>query len=107
MKRLFTVFGLAGLCAMAMALSAFNKVFHDKYGIKDDSTLGKASCAACHMKATGGKLNPYGKDIQSAMKAERATKLSAAILGKVEGLDSDKDGKKNIDEIKADTMPGG
>jgi hypothetical protein len=106
MKRLlFTCLAVSAF-AMAMALSTFSKVFHDKYGIKEGSDLDKAACAVCHVKPKGGKLNAYGKDIQVAMKAEGVKKMTAAILAKVEGLDSDKDGKKNIDEIKGDKNPG-
>lgn len=106
MKRLVTTSIIVGACAMAMALSAFSAVFTAKYNIKAGSNLGKAACAVCHTGSKGGKLNPYGKDVQAAMKAARASKLTAAILTQVENLDSDKDGKKNIDEIKADSMPG-
>ncbi len=90
-----------------MAMTTFNKVFHDKYDIKPTSNIGKADCAACHVKKKGGALNPYGKDIAAAMKAAGSKKLTPAILSKVEGLDSDKDGKSNIAEIKADSLPGG
>jgi hypothetical protein len=106
MKRLLFVTLAMGAFAMAMALSAFTKVFHEKYNVKEGSNLDKAACAVCHLKPKGGKLNPYGKDLQAAMKAADSKKLTPAILAKVEGMDSDKDGKKNIDEIKADSNPG-
>ncbi|MBV6459478.1 MAG: hypothetical protein HONBIEJF_02626 [Fimbriimonadaceae bacterium] len=106
MKKLLFTAGVMVIMAMAMALATYNKVFHDKYNVKKDSTLGKADCAVCHVKPKGGKLNAYGKDLSDAMKAEKSKKLTPAILAKVEGLDSDKDGKKNIDEIKADSNPG-
>lgn len=106
MKRLLFVCLTLGAFAMAMALTAYSKVFHDKYGVKEGSALDQAACAVCHVKVKGGKLNAYGKDIQVAMKAEGVKKMTAAILGKVEGLDSDKDGKKNLDEIKGDKNPG-
>lgn len=106
MKRLLFTCITVGVVTMAMALSSFSKVFHEKYDVKADSNLDKAACGVCHMKAKGGKLNPYGKDVQAAMKAEGAKKLTPAILAKVEGLDSDKDGKRNGAEIKADDLPG-
>lgn len=107
MKKLVTICLTMGILASAMAMGAFSKVFNEKYGVDADSTLGKAKCGVCHVKATGGKLNPYGKDLAAAMKAEGAKKLTPAILGKVEDKDSDGDGKKNLAEIKADTNPGG
>lgn len=106
MKRLLSTCVLLGAVTMALSLSAFSKVFDEKYHVKEGSNLNKAACAVCHVKAKGGKLNAYGKDLSAAMKADGSKKLTAAILGKVEKLDSDKDGKKNIDEIKADTNPG-
>ncbi|MBS1705000.1 MAG: hypothetical protein JST40_03940 [Armatimonadetes bacterium] len=105
MKRLlYTCIGV-GLIASAMAMSTFGKVFEAKYGAKPN--LAKAKCALCHATGKGGKaLNPYGKDLAAAMKAAGSKKLTADILAKVEGLDSNKNGKKNVDEIKADVLPG-
>lgn len=107
MKKLLFICAATGVFATAMALSTFSKVFVEKYGVKEGSDLAKNACAVCHVKPKGGKLNPYGKDIQVVMKAENAKKLTPAILAKVENLDSDKDGVKNIDEIKKDANPGG
>ncbi|MCW5942813.1 MAG: hypothetical protein KIS66_11305 [Fimbriimonadaceae bacterium] len=42
----------------------------------------------------------------AALKQENTKVLTGSVLKKVEGLDSDKDGVKNIDEINADKMPG-
>lgn len=106
MKRLFATVIILSAVAMAMALSGFSKVFAEKYKVKEGSNLAKAACGVCHVGAKGGKLNAYGKDVAAAMKAAGSTKLTGAILGKVEGMDSDKDGTKNIDEIKKDENPG-
>lgn len=106
MKRLLYVCCAATLVASAMALGSFSKPFADKYGVKPGSTLGKAACGVCHASPKGGKLNPYGKDLAAALKAANSKKLTPAILTGVEGKDSDGDGKKNIDEIKADSNPG-
>ncbi len=107
MKRLASVVAVLGLFASAMALSTFKKTFNEHYGVKEGSNLAKAECGICHVRAKGGKLNPYGKDLQAAMKEAKAKKLTVEILAKVEKLDSDKDGKSNIEEIKADSLPGG
>ena len=40
------------------------------------------------------------------MKIEKQKAVNKQVLTKVEQLDSDKDGVKNIDEIKKDTNPG-
>jgi len=106
MKRLLAVCTTLGIFATAMALSTFSKVFADKYDVKAGSNLSKAACSTCHAKVSGGKLNAYGKDLQNVMKEEKSKKLTPAILAKVENLDSDKDGTKNVDEIKKDSNPG-
>lgn len=106
MKRVSTLAALMGIVAGAMALSTFGKAFHDTYDIKKGSDLDKAACMTCHEKTKGGKLNAYGKDLQAALKDAKTKKLSEAILKKVEGVDSDKDGMKNLDEIKKDRNPG-
>jgi len=106
MKRILTLSFTLGICAVAMALTAYSKVFHDTYKVKDGTTLAKAACAVCHLSPKGGKLNPYGTDIQLKMKEAKVKKVTPEMLAKVEGLDSDKDGCKNIDEIKKDTNPG-
>lgn len=107
MKKLLFMILTLGIVTMAMALSTFSKTFNEKYAVKTGSTLSKAACGVCHVKPSGGKLNAYGKDLQVAMKAAGAKKLTAEVLAKVENLDSNKNGKKNIDEIKADVNPGG
>jgi hypothetical protein len=89
------------------AMSPYLKVFTDTYNIKKETTLGGAGCSICHTTKGGGKLNPYGLDIDKAVKADKGSGgVTKAILTSVEALDSDKDGKSNIDEIKADTLPG-
>jgi len=106
MKRMLYVCAAAALVASAVAFGTMAKPFADKYGVKPGSNLAKAACSVCHMTAKGGKLNPYGKDLSEALKASGGKKLTPAVLTAVEGKDSDGDGKKNLDEIKADSNPG-
>ena len=106
MKRLVALVSVLSVMALASAMPLMVKAFNDTYDVKADSELGKAKCAACHLTIKGGKLNPYGKDLAAVMKAENTKKLTAEILKKVEGLDSDKDGEKNLDELKANKLPG-
>jgi hypothetical protein len=106
MKRILTVSGLTAFAVVAFALSSFNNVFVKTYNINPDSPLAKASCAVCHIGKHGGKLNPYGKDMQVVMKAADTHKLTPEILHKIENLDSTKTGKKNIEKIKAGKNPG-
>jgi hypothetical protein len=100
-----TLFLIVGAVSLALGKPAFNKDFDSTYGVKKTTPLGKASCAACHIGKTR-KLNPYGLDLQKAMKQENTKVMTGSVLKKVEGLDSDKDGKSNLDEIHAGTLPG-
>ena len=106
MKRTMTATLLLGIGAIAMSLGNYNAMFHKTYDLSSTSTVGKANCVTCHQKASGGKLNSYGMDLQKAMKAAGAKKLTVDILKKVEGLDSNKNGKTNLEDIKADVLPG-
>lgn len=106
MKKLLIVITLLSVFAIASALSAYSKAFHEVYKVKDGSALDKAACGVCHTGPKGGKLNPYGKDIQTAMKDLKTKKLTEEALKKVEKLDSDDDKVTNIDEIKKDSLPG-
>lgn len=106
MKRLLGITALTGIAAMAMALAGFNKPLETAYGIKKGSALQKASCMVCHVSAKGGKLNPYGIDMAEEMKKQGTKKLTSAVLKALDDLDSDKDGKKNAEELKSDSNPG-
>jgi hypothetical protein len=69
-----------------------------------------ASCATCHANPKPTKaeraLNPYGADVkQKALVRDEAGK-KVLDLAKVDGLDSDGDGKSNGEELKAGTNPG-
>lgn len=99
--------GTLYISAVVWAYPACTKTFLETYKIKKSSNLAKASCAICHpAKNKTRKLNPYGIDLQKAMRAEKTKKLTKKALAKVEKLDSDKDKVRNIDEIKAGTLPG-
>jgi hypothetical protein len=106
MRRLLTIFAMSGMAAMALALVTYAKPFNETYKIEKNSNLFKAQCSVCHVTVKGGKLNPYGEDLSKAMKEAKTKKFTAEILRKVEQLDSNKSGRKNIDEIKADRNPG-
>ena len=94
------------LCATAaLALPPYVADFKSTYGPKKGGALEKANCGVCHV-GSSPKLNAYGIDMQKAMRKESTKKVTGSVLKKIEGLDSDKDGKKNIVEIRADKNPG-
>lgn len=102
MKRSLIGLSLSAVACAAIASPAFLGVFLSSYKLKGTSNLGKAKCGVCHTK--GKELDAYGEDLKKAMGG--AKRLTPEALAKIEALDSDKDGVKNIDEIKKDTLPG-
>lgn len=106
MKRTLTAMLVLGAASLAMTLGSFSTVFHKVYNVDKGSNLDKANCLVCHVKKSGGKLNPYGTDLQKEMKEEKSRKITPEILKAVEKLDSNKNGKTNLEDIKADKLPG-
>jgi len=95
---------IAVLGVAALAKPEMVAPFNAHYKIKPESNLGKLHCVVCHLPG-GTKLGPYGADMKKAMAALKAKTLTPAVLKKLEALDSDKDGVKNLAEIKADSNP--
>jgi hypothetical protein len=93
-------------CAV-MAMPTFTPIVSTLYKPKKDGVIAKATCALCHTSKTSFKtLNPYGADVKKALDAAKSKKLTPDVLKSLEALDSDKDGVKNGDELKKDTLPG-
>ena len=92
------VLGSTGLATMDM-----QKDMNAKY------PTAKAKCASCHVKAMAKKgdaeVNPFGKDMLKFVVDPKAAKKTFD-WAKLEPLDSDGDGQKNLDELKAGTNPG-
>ncbi len=102
--RLLSLAAALGLGSTLLASVDAQKQFIAAYP-EAKAKLGK--CTTCHTAAMPKKdswdLNAYGKDLKE--KALDAAKKTYDFK-KVEALDSDGDGVKNIDEIKAGTNPG-
>jgi hypothetical protein len=83
------------------------KAFVTKY---PDAKASLGKCTTCHMKSLPKKedheLNPYGKDVLGKACVDPKAAKKDFKFEKIEALDSDGDGVKNIDEIKAGTNPG-
>ena len=88
---------------VAMAYPGMVKDFNNHYKVNKTSELGKARCATCHVKVSGGALNKYGLDLKAA---GAKTKITPAVLKAVEPKDSDGDGINNITEITNGSNPG-
>lgn len=81
------------------------KAFNEKY---PDAKAKLGKCTTCHVKPLPKKddneLNAYGKDVKTTIDPKDPKKNPD--FAKIEQKDSDGDGAKNIDEIKAGTNPG-
>ena len=86
--------GFAVLVSPASAKPEYLQAFNSKYGTSGTKL---DSCTTCHTtQQDADHLNPYGQDFGKANHD----------FGAIEGLDSDADSFKNIDEINAGTFPG-
>ncbi len=100
---------LLAFCAATTLLATLDnqKAFVAKYP-DAKATLGK--CSTCHVKPLPKKedheMNPYGKDVMTKAVVDPKAVKKTYAFEKIEALDSDGDGVKNIDEIKAGTKPG-
>lgn len=95
------------LAVAAVAMPTYGPIVLKQYNLKKDGTVAKATCALCHASKTEfKKYNPYGTDLKAALDKAKTKQLTPEILKSVEGLDSDKDGVKNGDELKNDKLPG-
>ncbi|MHB9035065.1 MAG: hypothetical protein ACYC64_00260 [Armatimonadota bacterium] len=88
------------VCGSAPATLSWTKTFSKLYKPKRESTLKEARCAVCHVTSSGTSgLNCYGRMLEKL-------EIDPDSLKAVENKDADKDGARNIEEIKAGTLPG-
>lgn len=70
----------------------------------------KGKCVSCHVKAMAKKgdaeLNAFGNDMMAKALVDPKAEKKTFDYTKIEALDSDGDGKTNLDELKAGTNPG-
>lgn len=70
----------------------------------------KAKCGTCHVAAMPKKdaadVNAFGKDMMAKALVDPKAAKKTFDFAKIEALDSDGDGKSNLDELKAGTNPG-
>ena len=87
---------VVGITAVSsvFALPSLQTAFIAKYTDTRETRLD--GCATCHMPVTEDFLNGYGLALREA-------KMD---FTKIEELDSDEDGRTNIDEIKDERFPG-
>lgn len=103
--RFVMTLALATVAGAVLAVPPFVGDFQKTYKAPKGSALETAACATCHVGHTA-KLNPYGEDLKKAMASLKTKKVTPAAFKKIEKLDSDKDGVKNLAEIKKGTLPG-
>ena len=108
-KTTMAVSALLAFCVGTTLLANLDnqKAFVAKY---PDAKASLGKCSTCHQKSLPKKedheLNPFGKDILGKAAVDPKAAKKEFKFEKVEALDSDGDGVKNGDEIKAGTNPG-
>ncbi|MBX3120375.1 MAG: hypothetical protein KF784_15035 [Fimbriimonadaceae bacterium] len=105
MKFCVAVVALSVVAASAYARPDFWDEFVKHYSIKEDSTIFITKCQTCHT-ARPPQRNDYGRSIRTAYRNAKPGQRMPDVFKAVEDLDSDKDGTKNGEEIKAGTLPG-
>lgn len=108
-KTTMAVSVLVAFCAATTLLANLDnqKAFVAKY---PDAKASLGKCSTCHVKSLPKKEdhenNAYGKDLLAKAVVDPKAEKKTYAFEKIESLDSDGDGVKNIDEIKAGTNPG-
>jgi len=108
-KTTMAVSVLVAVCAGTTLLANLDnqKAFVTKY---PDAKASLGKCTTCHVKPLPKKEdhenNAYGKDLLAKAVVDPKAEKKTFAFEKIENLDSDGDGVKNIDEIKAGTNPG-
>ena len=99
---------------LVYALATYTGVLKSTYNVKPTSALAKAGCSSCHTTKAPNMscwtLNVYGEALHTVLKTAQPNVakpvLTAALLHKIDTLDSDSDGVKNGIELNAGTLPG-
>lgn len=108
-KTTIAVSALLSFCVGTTLLANLDnqKAFVTKY---PDAKASLGKCSTCHVKSLPKKedheMNAYGKDVQTKAVVDPKAEKKIYKFEKIESLDSDGDGVKNVDEIKAGTNPG-
>jgi hypothetical protein len=108
-KTTMAVSALLAFCVGTTLLANLDnqKAFVAKY---PDAKASLGKCTTCHTKSLPKKedheMNAYGKDVQTKCIVDSKAEKKTYKFEKIESLDSDGDGVKNVDEIKAGKNPG-
>lgn len=100
------LFFVAAISVHALAKPDFLDVFIDQYHVKDTAKLSDKQCQLCHVSEDGGNsFNPYGADVKKILDANGG-KFSWVTIAMAEPLDSNGDGRTNLQKIALDIPPG-
>jgi uncharacterized membrane protein len=92
---------------VAQAFPQFLPIVKKTYAVKAGGAIDAKRCGVCHADpAGGGAVNPYGKEVKTFLKLAATNTLTPELLHSMDTKDPDGDGFANIDEFKADTLPG-
>jgi hypothetical protein len=106
-KGVLAVLGSLTIGSSLLGTIQNQKAFVEKY---PDAKAKLGKCTTCHVKPLPKKedheSNAYGKDLVTKAVIDPKANPKMYDFTKIEALDSDGDGVKNVDEIKAGTNPG-
>ncbi len=104
MKKFLAALAMIAFSTTVLATMELQKDLIAKY------PTSKANCATCHVKKMAKKgdaeLNPFGKDAVAKAIVDPKAEKKVYDYKKIDALDSDKDGKTNLEELTAGTNPG-
>ena len=106
-KGVLALLGSLAIGSTLLGTLPNQKAFVEKY---PDAKAKLGKCSTCHTKPLPKKedheSNFYGKDLTAKAVVDPKAPAKTYDFAKIESLDSDGDGVKNVDEIKAGTNPG-
>lgn len=106
LSRVFMVAVLATLGVQARANPEYLELFLSHYHVSDTSPLADKNCTICHVSDEDHHFNAYGEDVHKALETQTGGKFTWQTLAYVEPLDSNGDGKTNLQNIIANEGPG-
>ncbi|MBX3095792.1 MAG: DUF2231 domain-containing protein [Fimbriimonadaceae bacterium] len=92
------------LTGLAHAKPEFWKEYQEVQTMEPRTRMVAAECRNCHTSPP--RRNPFGQQVDRAMRAAGEEKVTAALLASIAKEDADGDGATNEEEWKADTLPG-
>lgn len=103
---LLAILALTSAPKVADARPPFLPVFIEHYKLNPDTGLGQRGCTNCHANMQTHSLNPFGLDVRRTMARLGKNQVDEELLLAMDKLDSNGDGRSNLQQIQAGVSPG-